>query len=50
MQQTNELSDMLNQHFKWNLAKMDCFCGMLIERTGATAVDSVYNHVAGSGA
>jgi Transposase DDE domain len=30
MQQINELSDMLNQHFKWNKAKMDCFCGMLI--------------------
>jgi hypothetical protein len=30
MQQINELSDTLNQHFKWNKAKMDCFCGMLI--------------------
>jgi hypothetical protein len=30
MQQINELSNILNQHFKWNKAKMDCFCGMLI--------------------
>jgi hypothetical protein len=26
----DELSDMLNQHFKWNKARMNCFCAMLI--------------------
>lgn len=30
MQQINELSSMLNQHFHWNKARMDCFVGMLI--------------------
>jgi hypothetical protein len=30
MEQINELSFMLNQHFKWNKARMDCFVGMLI--------------------
>jgi len=30
MEQINELSVMLNQHFKWNKARMDCFVGMLI--------------------
>jgi len=30
VQQINELSKILNQHFKWNKAKMDCFCGMQI--------------------
>jgi hypothetical protein len=30
MQQVNELSEILNQHFKWNKAKIDCFCGMQI--------------------
>ncbi len=29
MQQINELSAMLNQHFGWHKAKMDCFVGML---------------------
>ena len=30
MQQVNELSKMLNQHFNWHKAKMDCLVGMLI--------------------
>lgn len=30
MHQINELSGMLNQHFGWHKAKMDCFVGMLI--------------------
>jgi hypothetical protein len=30
MEQINELSSMLNQHFEWNKARMDCFVGMLI--------------------
>lgn len=29
MQQVNELNVMLNQHFGWHKAKMDCFVGML---------------------
>ena len=30
MEQINELSSMLNEHFQWNKARMDCFVGMLI--------------------
>lgn len=30
MQEINELSVMLNQHFNWHKAKMDCFVGMLL--------------------
>jgi hypothetical protein len=30
MEQINELSSMLNQHFDWNKARMDCLVGMLI--------------------
>lgn len=30
MQQINELSMILNQCFKWNKARIDCFCGMQI--------------------
>ena len=26
----NELTTILNRHFKWNKARMDCFVGMLI--------------------
>jgi hypothetical protein len=28
--QNNELAHILNQHFSWNKARMDCFVGMLI--------------------
>jgi hypothetical protein len=28
--QINELATILNQHFAWNKARMDCFVGMLI--------------------
>ena len=28
--QINELAGILNQHFSWNKARMDCFVGMLI--------------------
>jgi len=27
---TNELAGLLNQHFSWNKARMDCFVGMSI--------------------
>ena len=30
MPQINELSKILNQHFGWHKAKMDCFAGMLV--------------------
>ena len=30
MQQINELSGILNEHFNWNKARMDCFVGMMI--------------------
>jgi len=30
MEQINELSSMLNQHFNWNKARMGCFVGMLL--------------------
>ena len=30
MQQINELSGILNEYFKWNKARMDCFVGMFI--------------------
>jgi hypothetical protein len=30
MQQINELSATINQHFNWNKARMDCFIGMLL--------------------
>jgi hypothetical protein len=30
MKQINELSMMINQHFNWNKARMNCFIGMLV--------------------
>jgi hypothetical protein len=30
MKQINELSTILNESFKWNKARMDCFTGMLM--------------------
>jgi hypothetical protein len=39
MQQINELSNILNQQFKWNKAKMDCFCGMLIGLIKARSIN-----------
>ena len=30
MPHLNELSTMLNQHFNWNKARMNCFCAMLL--------------------
>jgi hypothetical protein len=39
MQQINELSAILNQHFKWNKARIDCFCGMQIGLIKARSIN-----------
>jgi hypothetical protein len=39
MQQINELSVILNQHFKWNKAKIECFCGMQIGLIKARSIN-----------
>jgi hypothetical protein len=35
----NELTRILNQHFQWNKARMDCFAGMLIALMGVGTVN-----------
>lgn len=39
MNQINELSVMLNQEFKWNKARMDCFVGMIVGLIRARSVN-----------
>ncbi len=39
MQQINELSEMLNQHFNWHKAKMDCFVGILLSLLKSRSVN-----------
>lgn len=37
--QINELTTILNEHFQWNKARMDCFAGMLIALMGVSTVN-----------
>lgn len=37
--QINELTTILNQHFQWNKARMDCFAGMLVALMGVNTVN-----------
>ena len=37
--QINELATILNEHFQWNKARMDCFVGMLVALMGVSTVN-----------
>lgn len=37
--QINELTTILNEHFQWNKARMDCFVGMLVSLMGVSTVN-----------